>query len=139
MTIEELPRLKWTIDEYHQLIELGLLADKNVELLQGEIIEMVPEDPEHSDPSDKGHEYLLILLGDQARVRSAKPITLPSLSEPEPDIAVCERREYRSHHPYPENIFWVVEYLNSSLQKDRDIKSKIYAKAGIREYWRSTR
>lgn len=135
MTTEILTHAKFTIDEYHQMIELGLLDDKNVELLKGEIVEMVPEGPEHSDPSDNGHEYLLILLGDRARVRSAKPITLPNRSEPEPDIAVCERREYRSHHPYPENIFWVIEYSNSSLRKDREIKRKIYAEAGIVEYW----
>lgn len=45
------------------------------------------------------------------------------------------RREYREHHPYPENIFWLIEYANSSLEKNLERKSKIYAEAGILEYW----
>ena len=40
-----------------------------------------------------------------------------------------------AHHPYPENIFWVIEYSNSSLTKDLEIKSKTYAKVSIPEYW----
>jgi Uma2 family endonuclease len=39
------------------------------------------------------------------------------------------------HHPYPENIFWVIEYADSSLEKDRQVKGKTYAAAGICEYW----
>ncbi|MBD1856493.1 MULTISPECIES: Uma2 family endonuclease [Leptolyngbya] len=130
-----LPHVKWTIEEYHRLIEQGFLADKKVELLRGEIIEMAPESPDHADSNGEAHEYLLLLLGDRAKVRNAKPITLPNGSEPEPDISVCERREYRSHHPYPENIFWLIEYSDSTLKKDLEIKSKIYAEAGIQEYW----
>ena len=77
------------------------------------------------------------LLGDQATIRSGKPITLPDHSEPEPDIAIVQKlgREYLTHHPYPENIFWLIEYSNSSLEKDLNIKIKIYAQAGIKEYW----
>ncbi len=77
------------------------------------------------------------LLGDSAKIRQAKPITLSNDSEPEPDIAIVQRlgREYREHHPYPENIFWLIEYANSSLEKDLETKSKIYAEANIQEYW----
>jgi Uma2 family endonuclease len=34
---------KWTIDEYHRMIAAGILEDRRVELLQGEIVEMSPE------------------------------------------------------------------------------------------------
>jgi Uma2 family endonuclease len=73
----------------------------------------------------------------RAQVRPAKPITLPDGSEPEPDIAIVQRLgdEYLDHHPYPENIFWVIEYSNTSLEKDLGIKAEIYAAAGIPEYW----
>jgi Uma2 family endonuclease len=128
---------KWTIDEYHRMIEAGILCDRKVELLQGEIVEMSPEGEPHAYCSDEAGEYLANLLGDRAKVRQAKPITLPNNSEPEPDLAIVQRlgREYREHHPYPENIFWLIEYANSSLEKDLEIKSKIYADAGIPEYW----
>ncbi|BAY46565.1 hypothetical protein SAMD00079811_41770 [Scytonema sp. HK-05] len=62
---------------------------------------------------------------------------MPNDSQPEPDIAIVQRlgREYREHHPYPGNIFWLIEYANSSLEKDLETKSKIYAEVGIPEYW----
>jgi Uma2 family endonuclease len=128
---------KWTIDDYHRMIEAGILSDRKVELLQGKIIEMSPEGEPHAYCSHEASEYLMNLLGDLVTIRQAKPITLPNASEPEPDISVVQRlgREYLLHHPYPENIFWVIEYANSSLEKDLELKSKIYAEAGILEYW----
>ncbi len=129
---------KWTVAEYHQMIAAGILVGRSVELLNGEIVEIVPEAEFHAYTSDEAGEYLMYLLGERAKVRQGKPITLPqSNSEPEPDIAIVQRlgRDYREHHPYPENIFWLIEYSNSSLSKDLEVKSKIYAAAGIREYW----
>jgi Uma2 family endonuclease len=128
---------KWTIEDYHSMIEAGILTDRRVELLWGEIIEMSPEGESHAYSSHEAGEYLSRLLGDAATVRQAKPITLPNNSEPEPDLAIVQRlgREYIAHHPYPENVFWLIEYSNSSLEKDLEIKSKIYAEVDIREYW----
>ena len=129
---------KWTIAEYHRIVESGVLTERRVELIDGDIVEMAPEGEPHAYSSDEAGEYLTYLLGDRAKVRQAKPITLPnSQSEPEPDIAVVQRlgREYRQHHPYPENIFWVIEYADSSLKKDLEVKTRIYATAGIPEYW----
>ncbi|MEL7356047.1 MAG: Uma2 family endonuclease [Cyanobacteria bacterium J06634_6] len=129
---------KWTLEEYHQLVDTGLLANKQVELIRGEIVEMPPEGEPHAYSSTESGNYLVRLLGDRALVRPAKPITLPnSQSEPEPDVAVVQPlgREYRRHHPYPENIFWLIEYSESSLAKDLDIKTKVYAEVDISEYW----
>jgi Uma2 family endonuclease len=128
---------KWTLDEYHRMIEAGLLEHRRVELLRGEIVEMPPEGEPHAYFSSEAGDYLAQLLGERAMVRQAKPITLPNQSEPEPDIAVVQRlgREYLEHHPYPENIFWLIEYANSSLEKDLQTKSQVYAEVGIPEYW----
>jgi Uma2 family endonuclease len=128
---------KWTIDEYHSMIEAGILDNRRVELLRGEIIEMAPEGEPHAYFSTEAGAYLNRLLGELAIVRPAKPITLPNGSEPEPDIAIVQPlgRQYLHHHPYPENIFWVIEYSNTSLEKDLEIKTEIYAEVGIREYW----
>ena len=129
---------KWTLDDYHRMIEVGLLENRHVELLNGEIIEMPPEGPEHAQKSTDTADYLRELLWHRVVVRDAKPITLPeSGSEPEPDLAIVEplRALYRTRHPYPENIFWLIEYANTTLSKDLDAKRKAYAAALIREYW----
>jgi len=128
---------KWTIDRYHHAVEAGVFDDQPVELLNGELIEMSPEGTPHAYYSDRSGKYLQRLLGDQADVREGHPITLPNQSEPEPDLAIVQPLDaaYLEHHPYPENIFWLIEYSNTSLDKDLKIKSKVYAEASILEYW----
>lgn len=129
---------KWSLDEYHQMIEAGILVGRQVELLNGDMIEMAPEGPEHAQLSTDAADYLRALLGDRALIRDAKPITLPEGgSEPQPDVAIVEplRDLYRTRHPYPENIFWLIEYAYSSLAKDLEAKRTAYASAGVAEYW----
>jgi Uma2 family endonuclease len=129
---------KFGLEEYHQMVAVGILDDRRVELLNGEIVEMSPEGEPHAYYSRTAAKYLEQRLGDAVEVLQSKPITIPrSSSEPEPDIAIVQPRgrEYLSHHPYPENIFWVIEYSNTSIKKDLEPKAKVYADAGILEYW----
>lgn len=128
---------KWTLEDYHHMISTGLLDDKSVELIQGDVVEMAPEGKPHAYFSTKSDKHLTKLLGDRALVLQAKPITLPNQSEPQPDISVVQPldEEYLEHHPYVENIFWLIEYSDTTLKKDLELKSSTYAEVGIREYW----
>ncbi len=129
---------KWTLDDYHHMIESGLLDGRSVELLNGEIVEMSPEGEAHAYFSHEAAKYLGQLLGEQADIRQGKPITIPSShSEPEPDIAVVQLlgREYLQHHPYPDHIYWLIEFAYTSLSKDLEDKRQAYALANIQEYW----
>lgn len=129
---------KWTLEQYHQMIAAGILNDQRVELLHGEIIEMAPEGEPHAFYSRTNAKYLEQLLGNRAEVLQGKSITIPATqSEPEPDIAIVQPlgREYLQHHPYPENVFWLIEYANTSLKKDTAPKAQAYATAKIPEYW----
>lgn len=127
---------KWSLDEWHELVNSGVLAGKSVELLEGNIVEMSPEGAEHSYTSQSVSDYLRNLLKDRAYVRDAHPITLDN-SEPEPDIAIVALpiNLYRDCHPYPQNIYWLIEISNRSLQKDLEQKLITYARNGIPEYW----
>ncbi|NEQ42652.1 MAG: Uma2 family endonuclease [Leptolyngbya sp. SIOISBB] len=128
---------KWTVDDYHQMAVSGILAGRRVELLQGDIVEMAPEGPEHAYLADDASKYLTQLLGDRAQVRDSKLITLAPDSEPEPDIAIVRSlgTVYRQRHPYPEDVFWLIEFAQSSLVKDLKPKRATYAIVGIPEYW----
>jgi Uma2 family endonuclease len=127
---------KWSVDDYHQIIEIGLLEGKSVELLEGEIIAMSPEGVPHRFTNHTVVKYLRSLLTGLAEVFEAHPITLDN-SEPEPDITVARLPEtiYAKHHPYAEDIYWLVEIANKTIQKDLEEKSIIYARNGIPEYW----
>ena len=128
---------KWSLQDYHQMIDTGLLDDRKVELLCGEIIEMSPEGVSHSSYCRETGKYLRRILGDRADISEAHPITLPNNSEPEPDIAIVRisPTRYRDRHPQVSDIFWLIEISNSTLVKDLGIKKDIYADAGISEYW----
>ncbi len=114
---------KWTIEKWHELVNSGVLDGQKVELLEQEIVCMSPEGVEHSYTNENVVIYLRNLLSGLARVRESHPITLDN-SEPEPDIAIVRLPEtiYRNHHPYAEDIYWLIEVSNRTLTKDLEQK-----------------
>lgn len=128
---------KWSVAEYHRMIAAGLLAGRQVELLDGDVVEMAPELPIHRATYRRGAKYLEALLRDRAVVFTAAPITLPSNGEPQPDIAVVIPPEsrYDNRHPGPEDVYWLIEVSNSTLTFDLEEKALLYARDGIAEYW----
>lgn len=128
---------KWTLDRYHQAIDAGLFDDQPIELLRGELIVMPPEREPHAYYNSEVGDYLRALLGSRAKIREAHPITLPNNSEPVPDLAIVQPlgAVYLEHHPYPSDIFWLIEFSKATLSYDLTVKRSIYAEAGIPEYW----
>ena len=117
--------------EYDEMTRLGCFRDKRFELLHGLLVDMSPRDVLHTFPIQKLNR-LLRALGDRADVRVQMPLALSADSEPEPDLAVVALRDYLDEHP--RTAFLVVEVANSSMVEDR-LKARLYAEAGIPEYW----
>lgn len=96
--LDDLPQRRWTVDEYHRMVAAGILTPGDrVELLEGHIIEMVPQEPPHaSTTSSFGNDFVVLFAG-LAWVRQQLPITIAPNSEPEPDIAVVkiDSKRYR--------------------------------------------
>jgi Uma2 family endonuclease len=128
---------KWSVDDYHLMIESGIIDSRSLELINGEIIEMAPEGAAHSFYCRGTAKYLRLILGNLAEISEAHPITLPDDSEPEPDIAIVRTPDtlYQNRHPLPAEIFWLIEIANTTLAKDLGIKKDLYARSGIPEYW----
>ena len=127
---------KWSIEEWHELLDAGLLEGKPVEFLEGEIITVSPEGVEHSYSNQSIADFLRELLKGKAYIRDSHPITLDN-SEPEPDVAIVRLPDtiYRTHHPYPQDIYWLIEISNRTLKIDLNQKKITYARNGIPEYW----
>jgi Uma2 family endonuclease len=54
-----LPLRRWTVADYRQMLAAGVLTpDDRVELLDGQIIEMVPQDPPHASTTYGVHTSL---------------------------------------------------------------------------------
>jgi hypothetical protein len=131
-------RRPFTTTEYHRLIQAGVLAeDDRVELIDGEIIKMVPIGPRHAACVDRLAEILRDSLRKRAIVRVQSPIELGDYSEPQPDIAVLKRRAdfYAQNHPSPVDVLIAIEVSDTSQEKDRELKIPSYARAEIPEAW----
>ncbi len=127
-----------TIDEYHRMIEAGIIHEgERVELLAGQIFNMAAKGTWHTVATRNLFKQLLNLIGDRADVQSQDPITLPNNTEPEPDLVIARLREdnYINSHPTPAEIILVIEVADSTLNLDRNTKAPLYAAAGISEYW----
>lgn len=131
--------IKCTLLQYQAMVEAGALDHQLIELIHGEVVEMPPEGLDHAQGSTDTADILRAKFGNRAIVRDAKPITLPNqTSEPQPDLAIVvpQREVYRQdHHPYPEDIFLLVEYAKTTIIKDTETKRKLYASVGIQDYW----
>ena len=128
----------WTVDEYYQMANTGLLQpDEQVELLEGQIIQMTPQGPLHAATTDYTAESLRDAVAGKALVRVEKPLRVSDYSEPQPDIAVVHLHpcRYADGHPRPNQVYWLVEVSDSSLEYDCQTKAKLYAQAEIADYW----
>lgn len=119
--------------EFDRLVELGCFEDEQVELLRGALVSMTPQKPPHADVVSRLAHRLILVLGERALVRAQAPFAASDYSEPEPDLAVVPMRSYRDAHP--NEAFLLIEVADSSLSKDRKVKSGIYAACGVPEYW----
>lgn len=128
---------RFTREEYYRMGEAGLFADKRVELLDGEIITMAPQNSPHAAITNRIAYVLMRLLGTAVSIRIQTPIVLDDWSEPEPDIAVCQPDpdDYEREHPKAGDVLLVIEVADASLSYDRGRKVAAYAGSGIPEYW----
>lgn len=131
-------RRKFTIEEYHQLVDLGFFTENDrIELIRGEIVEMAPKRTPHSVCNSLLWKQLYNSIAEQAEIRVQEPIVLPSNSEPEPDLVIAKHKDdnYLSAHPTATDVILVIEISDSTLKYDRETKLSLYAEARINYYW----
>ena len=135
-----------TVDQYHEMIRSGILREgEPVELLNGILVRKIrnaPGDgqmtvgPDHSLTVKKlaRLDRRLERLG--CHMQTQQPVTIPGYDEPEPDGAVVrgQPEDYAGRNPGPRDIASVIEVADTSLNMDRKLKRRIYAKAVIQQY-----
>ncbi|MBH0201313.1 MAG: Uma2 family endonuclease [Nitrospira sp.] len=127
---------RWTRREYDRMAEAGIFCqDDRVQLVDGDIITMTPQNSPHAAAIGTTQRVLERLFGANVWVRVQMPLIIDPDSEPEPDLVVVPGapHDYRDEHP--RSALLVVEVSDSTIALDRDRKRALYARAGIREYW----
>ena len=134
----QLLRRRFTADEYQRMGQVGILGeDDRLELIEGEIVEMVPIGSRHQAAVDRLTRLFSGLVADVAMIRVQGPVRLGGDSEPQPDVTVLSLSNdfYASAHPGPADVLLLVEVSDSSTEYDREVKVPLYARYGIAEVW----
>jgi Uma2 family endonuclease len=132
-----LPLRRFTVDEYHRMIEDGYFAaDERFELLEGLIVGKMSKNPPHESIVARARRVLDRRLPPGWHVRVQSTVTT-SDSEPEPDLAIVagDEMDYFRRHPGASDTALVVEVAHSTLRDDQTIKYRVYARAGFSPYW----
>lgn len=120
--------------EYELMVAAGVFdEDERVELLEGVLVEMSPQDLRHAWATEVLTERLVLALAGRARLRCQLPLAVSDYSVPEPDFAVVPITVAPTEVPTTAHL--VIEVANSSLHKDRVLKARVYAAAGVPDYW----
>ena len=120
------------------MAETGVLApDARVELLDGEIVDMMPSGPFHAGATHRLNRLFSKPANGRWLVSIQSPLRLSQHSEPQPDLMLLkpEKDDYTRCHPGPEDVFLLVEVADSTLAMDRNQKLPAYGRAGVREVW----
>ena len=125
-----------TREHYWKLVRDGVIGpDDRVELLEGVIVAVAPQNPPHAVVITALTKWLVHAIGDTANVRVQLPLDLSALSTPEPDLAVVAGRPLDHVAAHPTTALLVIEVADGSLIQDRLTKAPLYAAAGVLEYW----
>lgn len=138
--LEAIPnRRPLPVEAYYRLMDLGFLEGK-FEILDGEVIDKMGQNPPHAVTLSILMEALSAHFG-RGHVRVQAPITIPGqdgiYNEPEPDVVVTrdQTSAYLKAHPGPDDLLLVIEVSDTTLRTDMILKARLYARAGISEYW----
>lgn len=138
---EGLPRRAFTVDDVRRMVEAGVISeDEKIELIEGEFVMMAAKGPLH--------DIIKSLLA-MAMTRAAPPGLIVGVENTlqlaedvlvDPDIAVVAQSAYSPQrkgffNPRAEDVLLLVEVAVSSMAYDRDVKARLYARHGVREFW----
>jgi Uma2 family endonuclease len=111
--------------------------ENQIELLRGEIRIMPLPKPRHEVTVDELAEWSFRSLPTEAaRVRIQHSLGIPELdSVTIPDVAWMRRRDYSSQRPLTEDVLLLIDASDTTLTLDRGTEAKLYAQAGVADYW----
>jgi Uma2 family endonuclease len=138
VAIVERARRLFTVKEYHQMAESGIIKPtERVELIRGEIVKMSPIGHRHAAFVNNLNQLLVLRLAGRAIVSVQNPVVVADDSEPQPDLTLLRRRDvpYKDAEAVAADALLLIEVAEHSLRYDRTVKLRLYAETGIPDYW----
>ncbi len=129
---------RWTVQEYHRAAQGGVFGpDERLDLIQGEILKKVAQNPPHRTALRNTAKTLERTLGAGFEVFSQAPFVASADTEPEPDVYVVPgaSNDYADRDIQTSDILLLVEVSDTTIGFDRGRKAAVYAEAGVADYW----
>jgi Uma2 family endonuclease len=121
---------------YDRMIESGVIDNESrVELLDGILMELEEMKPAHMFRVKRIYDRVVRQFEGRSVVLNQSPIELPSDGRPQPDVALLHSNFPEDQYAQPEDVLLVIEVAETTLTRDREFKSFMYARDGISEYW----
>ena len=137
LALESRPPL--TVEEFESLAAAqGWDEDTRLELLDGEVVWMSPTgDPHVGCVNRLTRLFARRYAEDVALLSIQNPLRVGECDLPQPDVALLRPRAdfYGASKATPADVLLLVEVSDSTLRIDLGRKARIYANAGVGEYW----
>ena len=133
----QIQRRLFTVREYNKMAEAGILPERGVELINGEIINMSPIGIRHNAIVSKLNRFLVEQVGQNALVFPQCAFMASEFTQPEPDLALAKFRSdyYVNAMLRSTDLFLLIEVSDTTFNYDNKMKRDLYAAAGVSEYW----
>jgi Uma2 family endonuclease len=134
------PRKRWTRAECAAIEATGVWDQQKLELIDGELIDKMGKNQPHVTALLTMMVWLQQVFGSDHVAVEAPVDVAPQdnpTNKPEPDLVVLKSpfKSFRSAPPQPGDLALVVEIADTTLRFDLTTKARLYARAGIPEYW----
>jgi Uma2 family endonuclease len=125
----------WSADTFLRAGEAGIFGDLRVELVEGEVLQMSPMGNPHTVALMLLYSEASQVVGNRYTFLFQGPLAISDKSQLYPDAAILSGmpRDYKAK--LPQKALLIIEISESTLNFDRTVKARIYAAAGIPEYW----
>jgi len=132
--VPSIPSVRMTVEEFEKT---DFYDDIRVELIDGYIVRRDEMKPAHAVVTGRLRRRIDRMLPAGWSTREDKPVRIPPLYEPLPDIATVrgDDENYLDHHPGPGDIAFLVEISDATLSTDQGKKLAAYAQNDVPVYW----
>ena len=138
---EGFPRRAFTVEDVSRMMEAGVIREnEKFELIEGEIVMMAAKGVAHERIKSALIVAVVRALPDHLTVAVEATLRLTNTIMLEPDIAVFPKEVFkRSVNGFaqldPGEAHLVIEVAASSLDYDKGLKARLYARHRVKEFW----
>jgi Uma2 family endonuclease len=129
-------RRSFSVAELDAMFDAEILSrDEKVELIDGEIIEMNSQMMLHGVIKFRLAMKLSAMLSPLLEVHLGLSVQLNDNTLVDPDVSITPKLKLERRYLRRDELCMVAEVADTTLDYDLGEKARIYAKAGVAEYW----